>query len=79
MRNDQFYAIYFGILAIMITLQWHMMSICDNLKEIKKLLEKKHYSSQDATYEESQKMIGFLYRKGFSLDKIYKAVETRPW
>lgn len=53
--------------------------LTDEEEIIKKLLEKKHYSSQDATYEESQKMIGFLYRKGFSLDKIYKAVETRPW
>ena len=40
MRNDQFYGIYFGILIILMILQWHMMSICDYLKEIKKLLEK---------------------------------------
>lgn len=40
MRNDQFYGIYFGILIIVMILQWHMMSICDYLKEIKKLLEK---------------------------------------
>lgn len=53
--------------------------ITDEEEVIKKLLAKKHYNSQSATYEESRKMIGFLYRKGFSLDKIYKAVETRPW
>ena len=53
--------------------------LTDEEEVIKKLLAKKHYNSQSATYEESRKMIGFLYRKGFSLDKIYKAVETRPW
>lgn len=53
--------------------------LTDEEEVIKKLLTKKHYNSQSATYEESRKMIGFLYRKGFSLDKIYKAVETRPW
>lgn len=41
---------------------------------IEKLLVKKHYESSTATYEERQKIIGFLYRKGFSLDKIYKVV-----
>lgn len=41
---------------------------------IKKLLAKRHYDSQAATSEERRKIIGFLYRKGFSLDKIYKAV-----
>lgn len=41
---------------------------------IEKLLAKKHYDSLTATCEERQKIVGFLYRKGFSLDKIYKAV-----
>ena len=41
---------------------------------IRKLLVKKHYDGASAAYEERQKMIGFLYRKGFSLDKIYKAL-----
>ena len=53
--------------------------LTDEEEIIKKLLEKKHFNSQDATYEESQKIIGFLYRKGFSLDKIYKAVEKKEW
>lgn len=41
---------------------------------ITKLLEKKHFDKQNATYEQCQKMIGFLYRKGFMPDNIYKAV-----
>ena len=49
-------------------------SISDEGELIKKLLQKKHYDSAEATVQEKQKIIGFLYRKGFSLDKIYKAV-----
>ncbi len=41
---------------------------------IERLVEKKHYDRQSVTPEEKQKMVSFLYRKGFSLDKIYKAV-----
>lgn len=41
---------------------------------IEKLLVKKHYCRQEATLQERQKIIRFLFRKGFSLDKIYKAV-----
>ena len=41
---------------------------------IHRLLEKKHFDREHATYEECQKMIGFLYRRGFVPDKIYKAV-----
>jgi regulatory protein len=42
---------------------------------IERFIEKKHYDKNNSTYEEKQKIIGFLYRKGFSLDLIYKAVE----
>lgn len=41
---------------------------------IHKLLEKKHFDRQNATYEECKRMVGFLYRKGFVLDQIYNAV-----
>lgn len=41
---------------------------------IRKYLVKKHYDRDTATYEDNRKMIAFLYRKGFSLDKIYKIV-----
>lgn len=44
---------------------------------IRALLVKKHYKNEDATTEERRKIIGFLYRKGFSLDKIYKVVGER--
>ena len=49
-------------------------SITEEEELIYKLLEKKHFDRQNATYEECQKMVGFLYRKGFVLDKIYKAI-----
>ncbi len=48
--------------------------IAEEEELIKKLLEKKHFDRQNATYEECQKMVGFLYRKGFVLDEIYKVV-----
>lgn len=41
---------------------------------IEKLLEKKHYKRNESTFEERRKIAVFLYRKGFSSDKIYKAV-----
>ena len=41
---------------------------------IQALLVKKHYKKESANIEERRKIIGFLYRKGFSLDKIYKVV-----
>ena len=44
---------------------------------IQALLVKKHYKNEEATVEELRKIIGFLYRKGFSLDKIYKVVGER--
>ena len=46
-------------------------------KLIQMLLVKKHYKNEEATPEERRKIIGFLYRKGFSLDKIYKVVGER--
>ena len=41
---------------------------------IRRYLVKKHYDRSSASYEERRKMIAFLYRKGFLLDKIYKIV-----
>lgn len=41
---------------------------------IHKLLDKRRFDRQKATYEESQKMVGFLYRRGFALDQIYKVI-----
>lgn len=41
---------------------------------IQNLLRKKHYKRGVSTPEEQRKIIAFLYRKGFSLDTIYKVV-----
>lgn len=41
---------------------------------IRKLLAKKHYDSDKASYEERQKMKAFLYNKGFSVDIIGRYV-----
>ena len=39
-------------------------------EQIIKLIEKKHFSSQTATLQEKQKMMAFLYRKGFAIETI---------
>ena len=49
-------------------------SIAEEEELIQKLLEKRHFDKRNATYKECQKLVGFLYRKGFCLDKIYRAV-----
>ncbi|WP_026526559.1 RecX family transcriptional regulator [Butyrivibrio sp. VCD2006] len=38
------------------------------------LLKKKHYDPDSITFEEKQKLMAFLYRKGFSNDVIGKAL-----
>lgn len=48
----------------------------DESAAIEKLLAKKHYDSRSATSADRQKIIGFLYRRGFSMEKIYRAVDT---
>jgi regulatory protein len=49
--------------------------LTDEAELIEKLIKKKKFDKANATYEEKQKIIGFLYRKGFALDIIYKAIE----
>ena len=46
----------------------------DETAMICKILLKKNFRSQDASYAEKQKMCGFLYRKGFHADAISKAL-----
>ena len=41
---------------------------------IRRLIEKKHYDSVNATYEETQKVVAYLYRKGFTIEKIYHVI-----
>lgn len=43
-------------------------------KQIKRLMEKKHFCLESASKEEIFKMMGFLYRKGFSTDLIRNVV-----
>ncbi len=43
-------------------------------KLIEKLLEKKRFDRQNATYADRQKMVAFLYRKGFAMDDINHAI-----
>lgn len=43
-------------------------------QQIIKLFEKKHFSPQNATLQESQKMMAFLYRKGFAIETIRNAL-----
>jgi len=49
--------------------------LVDEDELIQKYLWKKGYNKETSTVEEQRKIIAFLYRKGFSLDRIYKAVE----
>lgn len=46
----------------------------DETAMIYRLLLKKNFRAQDATYAEKQKMCGFLYRKGFHADAISRAL-----
>lgn len=39
-------------------------------EQIIRWIEKKHFSSQTATPQEKQKMMAFLYRKGFTIETI---------
>lgn len=55
-------------------------SIAGEEELIQKFLDKKHFNRQNATDRECQKLVGFLYRKGFGLDKIYRAIgHDRDW
>lgn len=44
--------------------------------QIKKYITKKGYFDRDFTYDETQKLLASLYRKGFSPELIRKAVRT---
>ncbi len=43
--------------------------------QIEALLQKKHYS-KDLDYKEQQKIIAFLLRRGFSLDKVKRVINS---
>lgn len=44
----------------------------DEGEQIRTLLEKRHFNASTATYEETQKMMAFLMRRGYSMEKIRK-------
>lgn len=46
----------------------------DEIVLMQRLLRKKNYDKESADYQERQKMGAFLYRKGFSLDKIERII-----
>lgn len=50
MSNDQFIGIFVGLLIIMVTVEIGLLSICEHLKEIKRLLKK--YAEQKPPKEE---------------------------
>ncbi len=47
----------------------------DEMVLIKKELKKLHYDATAVTYEEKQKIAARLYRKGFTSDQIFKALD----
>lgn len=48
----------------------------EQLTQIRRLLEKKHYDPEQATWEEKQKVMAFLYRRGFSQDMIRRGMDA---
>ena len=48
---------------------------CDESELIEKLIMKKHYDKENATYEERAKMFRFLAGKGFSSDSINRVLK----
>lgn len=44
--------------------------LSDERELIVKILEKRHYNPEEATYEEKQKIRAYLYGKGFDMDAI---------
>ena len=80
-KQIEFDLIRKGVTKENITVAFEELNESEDLESeetlIQTLLVKKHYKNEEATLEERRKIIGFLYRKGFSLDKIYKVVGER--
>ena len=51
----------------------------DSKDAIRSLLRKKRYDSETASYVETQKIMGFLMRKGFSYDDIRQVLHVSEW
>lgn len=48
----------------------------EEIKQITAYLNKKNYSPENCDYKEQQKLIAALYRKGFSVNSINKAMKS---
>ncbi len=46
----------------------------EELLQIRKYMEKKHFDASSADWNEKQKMMAFLYRKGYSSERIREAI-----
>ena len=44
------------------------------VQQVQELLKKKHYDPENQDLKEKQKMMVFLYRRGFSQDVIHRAL-----
>lgn len=56
---------------------WEDSGECmDEMSQIKKLLDKKHYSEKETDKKEQQKIAMFLFRKGFSMESIRQAMKV---
>ncbi|MCH4191781.1 MAG: recombination regulator RecX [Butyrivibrio sp.] len=44
------------------------------VKQVQELLRKKHYDPENCELKEKQKLMAFLYRRGFSQDVIHRAL-----
>lgn len=51
------------------------MTSYDETALILKTLQKKHFT-KDASYEDKQKILAYFYRRGFSMDAVYKAIDS---
>ena len=50
--------------------------LTDEQDLIRKELEKKHFHADEADFTQKQKMIGYLYRKGFRLENIRNVIDV---
>ena len=46
------------------------------IKQCRALLKKKHYDPENSTYEDRQKIMAFLYRRGFQMDVIQQVLAS---
>ena len=51
----------------------------DESVAIRRLLEKKRFSSERATEEEKRKMYGYLLRKGFRYEDVRQVIQVSSW